>query len=217
MAQIVYDLQYTGTRVLFSWPSRGGTLAYAYDQNSALGARERFIELIQLLEKEAGIKKVHVLAHSMGNLVVLDALYNQARSANPVRIGELIMAAPDVDQDHYRQAMKEITKIASGLTLYASSADKAMVASRKLASAPRAGDVSRNQPVLVEGVEAIDVTAIGNELFGLNHDVFAAQRSLLNDIKLIMSKGIRPPTERLIEIRRVPEGAAKPLYWRYVP
>jgi esterase/lipase superfamily enzyme len=153
----------------------------------------------------------------MGNLLAIDALANEARTANPVRIAELIMAAPDIDQDHYRQAMKEIAKIAAGMTLYASSADKAMVVSRRLAMAPRAGDVGEGRPVLVEKIDAIDVTAVGDELFGLNHNTFASQRALLNDIKLLIRPGIRPPHDRLTEIRMMPERGERPLYWRYVP
>ena len=44
-AQIVWDLQYTGLPVLFSWPSRESVLDYVYDQQSAIGAREHFIHL----------------------------------------------------------------------------------------------------------------------------------------------------------------------------
>ncbi len=216
-AQIVWDLQYKGASVMFSWPSQGGTLAYAYDQNSALGARERFIELLALLKRDAGIQRVHVLAHSMGNLLVLDALANHAKTADPMKIAELIMAAPDIDQAHYRQIGGDLAKVAAGLTLYASSADKAMIVSRSLAMAPRAGDVFGGRPVLVPGVEAIDVTAIGDEMFGLNHNTFAATRALIDDIGLIIGSGLRPPQTRLRQIRMMPEGADAPLFWRYAP
>jgi esterase/lipase superfamily enzyme len=216
MAQIVWDLQYDGTAVLYSWPSQGEVLAYSYDQNSALIARAGFDQVISLLE-DAEIARVHVLAHSMGNLVALEALANRAPSRKSLGLAEVIMAAPDVDQDHYRQLMARVQKITSGATLYASSADKPMMISRRFAMAPRAGDVFENCPVLVDGVEAIDVTAVGNELFGLNHNTFAGTRSLINDIKLLLGTGLRPPHKRLAEIRTVPEGAAQPLFWRYVP
>jgi esterase/lipase superfamily enzyme len=152
----------------------------------------------------------------MGNLAVIDALANNAKTANPVRIGELVMAAPDIDQDHYRAALKDVSRIVGGMTLYASSADRTMVAARAVARAPRAGDV-RGRPVLVDGTEAIDVTALGDEIFGLNHSTFASHRSLLNDVKLLIRAGVRPPHDRLTEIRMMPEGSPTPLYWRFVP
>ena len=51
------------------------------------------------------------------------------------------VAAPDVDRDYFREVIPKVGKIVSGLTLYASSAHKAMVASRELGRAPRAGHV----------------------------------------------------------------------------
>lgn len=215
-AQVVWDLQYKGTAVLFSWPSHGQTLQYEWDRNSALIARAHFIELIKLLQREAGIKKVHVLAHSMGNLVVLDALYNYAQTPEPLKIGQLVMAAPDVDRDQYKQAISKASHIIGGMTLYASSADKAMRISRALATQTRAGDVVGGKPIVVPGVDAIDVTAMGDEILGINHDTFAASRSLIDDINLIL-KGMRPPSNRLAQIRSIPEGVMPPLFWRYAP
>jgi esterase/lipase superfamily enzyme len=217
MAQITWDLQFRGTAVLFSWPSRGEPLAYAYDQNSAFGARDHFIELIRLLKRDANIKRIHVIAHCMGNMLVLDALANHACTSDPVQISELVMAAPDVDQHYYVGVMNNVQSVVSSLTLYASSADKAMVVSRHLAMAARVGEVVENRPVLVGGVDAIDVTVIGDEISGLNHNLFASNRALMNDIKLIISKRLRPPHDRLAEIRAMPEGAAQPLFWRYAP
>jgi esterase/lipase superfamily enzyme len=123
-AQIKWDLQYKGLVVLFSWPSKGEVLGYEYDRDSALGARTRFLDLIKLLQVEAGIKKINVLAHSMGNLVAVDALASYARTQNPRATSELIMAAPDVDQDMFINDISDVSKIVKGMTLYASSADR---------------------------------------------------------------------------------------------
>jgi esterase/lipase superfamily enzyme len=215
IAQITWDLQFRGVSILFSWPSLGGVHNYAYDQNSALFSREQFLNLITMLRSEVGIENVHVIAHSMGNLVALDALANHAQTADPTRIGELIMAAPDVDRDHFRNIIPHIRKIVGGLTLYASSTDKALVAARQVARLPRAGDVPSEGPIVLPDMQTIDVTAIGDEILGLNHNVFAATRSLINDIKLLVERHLRPPHERLPEIRRVPEGSDQPRYWRY--
>jgi esterase/lipase superfamily enzyme len=127
------------------------------------------------------------------------------------------MAAPDVDRDYYRQYAPQIRKLCEGMTLYASSNDKAMQISRKLAGGiPRAGDVPPSGPILVQGVEAIDVSTVGADLLGLNHDVFASRREVMDDIGLLLkSVPRRGPTDRLAEILGVPEGAANPQWWRY--
>jgi esterase/lipase superfamily enzyme len=102
-----------------------------YDTNSALAARASFLAVLRTLSS-AGIKTIHVLAHSMGNLVVLEALAGEARTANPLNIAQFIMAAPDVDWDAFNQLAPEVRRITQGMTLYASSADKAMDISRRL-------------------------------------------------------------------------------------
>jgi esterase/lipase superfamily enzyme len=133
MAQIVYDIPYdSGLPVLFTWASRGGQsvlspLEYLYDRDSAMIARSSFLSLLRILKEEHGIKRIHVLAHSMGNLLVMDALRDQATLAGSPRVAELIMAAPDIDRDQYVTYAPEVRKLASGMTLYASSADEALV------------------------------------------------------------------------------------------
>lgn len=214
-AQIVWDLQFPGLSVLFSWASGGESLDYLYDRDSAYNARVGFITLLKLLKEKYGIEHVNVLAHSMGNVVVLDALANNARTSAPVSIGELIMAAPDVDRDQFLQLAPEARTIVKGMTLYASSSDKALTISRSLTGTPRAGDVPIDGPVLLPRIETIDVTAVGEELLGLNHNVFAATRALIDDIKIVLTTGQRPPHNRLSQIRPYPEAPSEPTYWRY--
>jgi esterase/lipase superfamily enzyme len=215
-AQIVWDLQYKGLSVLFTWASRGEVMDYVYDRNSALIARDAFITLLQKLKREYGIEEVNVLAHSMGNLVALDALANYARTSNPIHIAHLIMAAPDVDRDQFEALAPVAKAIVGGMTLYASSADRAMTLSRKLAGGiPRAGDVPAGDPVVLKNLETIDVTAVGDEIFGLNHDVFAASRDVMEDISAMLRLDRPPP--RLIQIHPMPEPPAARRYWRFVP
>jgi esterase/lipase superfamily enzyme len=215
-AQIVWDLQYTGLSVLFTWASRGGVSAYIYDKDSASLVREAFVTLLHKLKHDYDIDQVNVLAHSMGNLIALDALANYAQTSNPIHIARLVMAAPDVDRDEFTALAPRAKAIIGGMTLYASSADLALVASRTLAGGiPRAGDVPTGGPIVLPNIETIDVTAVGNDIFGLNHNVFAASRNVLDDIYVLLTQNLSPP--RLSQIRSVPEPPAVTRYWRYVP
>jgi esterase/lipase superfamily enzyme len=110
--------------------------SYFYDQNSALDSRELFVHLLGLLKNEAKIKTVHIIAHSMGNLVMLEALNRAAREGSSLKVSEIIMAAPDVDRDGFPQLASQVKKVANGMTLYASSNDVAVVAARAVAKAP---------------------------------------------------------------------------------
>jgi esterase/lipase superfamily enzyme len=214
-AQIVWDLQYSGLPVLFTWASRGNVVDYIYDKESALIARDAFLTLLKKLKRDYGIEQVNVLAHSMGNLTVLDSLASYARTENPIQISRVLMAAPDVDREMFEVLAPEAKAIVGGMTLYASSADRTMALSRALAGGvPRAGDVPAGGPIILPNLETVDVTAVGDDIFGLNHNVFAASRDVMEDISAMLRLNGPPP--RLIQIRAVPEPPAIPRYWRYV-
>jgi esterase/lipase superfamily enzyme len=217
MAQIVWDLQYRKSAFLFSWASRAGKFDYIYDQQSALIAANGFADFLKDLTTKYGIKRLHVLAHSMGNFVLMEAMKTQKGISDPLKIAELIMAAPDVDRDYFRQYAADLRKLTEGMTLYASSTDKAMTLSKTVAGGiPRAGDVPADGPIVVPGIDTIDVSAVGSDLLGLNHDVFASRRDVLNDIALLLSSRPRkPPNQRLVEILGMPEGVVPPKFWRY--
>jgi esterase/lipase superfamily enzyme len=214
-AQITWDLQFKGATVLFSWPSRGDVADYFYDKDSALGPRLALLHVIDNLHK-AGYDDIDVIAHSMGNLIAVDALANSAATQSPTRIAQLIMAAPDVDRDMFIQGIPAVAKVTKGLTLYASKNDKALQLSKRIAgNIPRAGDVPDSGPVVLPGLWTIDMSLIGDELFGLNHSTFATTRNVLNDLAILIERGIPPP--RLTEIRGYPEPPAKASYFRYLP
>src|ERR1700728_2998819 len=202
-SQIVWDIQFRGFPVLFSWPSAGGVLNYLYDMNSAHLSRDPFRQLLMLLRGPEKRRKLHIMAHSMGNLLVLEALSTLSGSI----VDELVLAAPDVDLDVFRNLIGKVQSVASGMTLYASGKDRALVLSRSIAKSPRAGDVFDDGPVKMEHLDSIDVTAVGAEMFGLNHNEFAPNRNLVDDIGRLLTRGDRPPNHRSPQIRAVPEGS----------
>jgi esterase/lipase superfamily enzyme len=215
-AQIFWDLQYNGLPVLFTWASRAelSPTGYNYDKESARLAEDSFVELLKKL-RNLGVEQVNVIAHSMGNFVVVDALANYAQTTDPVQIAKLVMAAPDIDRNVFEQSAPKAKAIVAGMTLYASSADLAMKASRELAGGiPRAGDVPHEGPIVLPNIETIDVTAVGDEFLGVNHDTFAASRNVIDDIAALLH-GTSPP--RLNQIRQVPDPPSTMRYWRFVP
>lgn len=196
-AQIFWDLRFTGLPVLFSWASRGGVCSYIYDQQSALNARENFLRMLDMLTDQ-GVEEVFILAHSMGNLLVTEAL-SQAHEAQIRFIHELVMAAADVDKDNFRQFCHKMVNLHGKMTLYASAADRALLASMKLAdNIFRAGFVPEEGPIVLPGLDTIDGTPLGDEMFGLNHGDYAEEATFLNDMNILISQRIRPPTRRLV-------------------
>jgi esterase/lipase superfamily enzyme len=216
LAQMVFDMNYKGLPVLFSWASASGISGYRHDIDSALHARNQFVTLLRILQDEADIETIHIVAHSMGNVVVMEALDRIAGERLPLRVGELVLAAPDVSRDIFIQLAARVGKVAKGMTLYASSKDKALAASKMLAlDIPRAGDVPSTGPIVLPGMDTIDVSAFGEEFLGLDHDTFASNRSLVDDIARLLLLGQRPPGTRTPQLRGRPEANNPPLYWLY--
>ena len=74
--------------------------------------------------------------------------------------------------------------------------------------------VLRSGPATFPDIDTIDVTALGEDVFELNHDVFSAARSAIDDIGRVL-QGVRPPGMRTPHLRGMPVGTTPPQYWRY--
>jgi esterase/lipase superfamily enzyme len=214
LAQIVFDSNFRGLPIAFLWPSQGGLLSYDHDREMALASRQAFRELLKMLYENASVKKIYVLAHSMGNQIVVESLYQESLGIEKISLSELVLAAPDVDLDVFSSIEAGIKKVARGITIYASASDKALRLSKLKAGGVRLGDVPDTGPVIFAGIDTIDVTALGEDVFELNHSVFSSSRSAMDDLGRIL-QGIRPPGARTPQLRGLPDGTNPPQYWRY--
>ena len=203
-AQLAYDLNFTGLPMLYSWASAGTPEGYHADENSARWATPHLIDHLRLALSEIGADRVHVIAHSMGNRLLTEALV-QLPPDLLQRLGQLVFAAPDVDAGVFTQLAKAFTAMlgAAGSprrTLYASSNDKALLASRFLTTYPRAGQ-SGPDIVVVAHVDTIDATELDTGLMG--HSYFGDRTSVLCDLFYVIRGqtpagrfGLRPKTSR---------------------
>ena len=94
---------------------------------------------------------------------------------------QVVLAAPDVDADHFRNELApRLANVARHVTLYASSDDQALVASKHLHGGyPRAGE-SGEYLVVVPEIETIDVSGIDFSLLG--HNYYGSSESILRDL-----------------------------------
>jgi esterase/lipase superfamily enzyme len=214
-AQIAYDLKFDGAAFAYSWPSGGAVASYTYDRESAGAAEPYLRQFLELVVKESGAKAISLIAHSMGNQPLLEVLRDMRSSApEGVVIDQMILAAPDVDADNFTNLTQRIEGFARGVTLYAASNDRALIISRNFWQNPRAGDVPAAGPMIVPGVDTIDVTAASTDVFALNHSGYAENNVLLQDIGKLIESGMRPPDVRLPNLKRVNTDRGD--YWRYI-
>ncbi len=214
-AQIAYDLEFDGATFLYSWPSGGAVASYTYDRESAQASEPYLRQFLEMVVKETGAKSVSIIAHSMGNQPLMDVLRDMKSAAPPgVAISQVILAAPDVDADNFTNLAQAIKGFAKGVTLYASANDRALLVSRNFWGNYRAGDVPAAGPLVLPGVDSIDVTAATTDAFAINHSGYAENNKLLQDIGKLILNGLRPPDLRLSNLKKVPTDRGD--YWRYV-
>ncbi len=219
-AQLAHDLDFDGPAFLYSWPSHGklAEADYFADQKNALAAADDLRAFLEFVVANSGASHVHLIAHSMGNLVLLRALglLKSGPGWAGLHIGQVILAAPDMDAQEFAAAIPLLRDVAAGITLYASASDRALIVSRLVngASNPRAGYVGPQGPVVVDGVETADITATSPDILSLNHNAFAESPVLLEDIGKLLH-GLRPPDQREPEMR--PVHGENGVYWQYQP
>ena len=215
-AQIAYDIKFDGAPFVYSWPSGGGIGSYTYDRESASQAENYLADFLKLVTQKTGAKHVSVIAHSMGNQLLLRVLQDLQRTKpDGVEISQIIFAAPDVDRDAFEAIAGQLKDFArGGITLYTAANDRALEVSRRFhGGVPRAGDVPATGPLVMPGIDTIDATAVSMDSLGLHHSGYAESNALLQDIGLLIQTGERPPGKRVPILQEVTTD--KGAYWRY--
>ena len=191
-AQMTYDLGFDGAPVFYSWPSRGKPQAYVVDGQNAEWSEANLARFLSAFFQESEAEKVYLIAHSMGSRILSRALISAMQDDPTIgeRVEEVIFAAPDIDAQVFAEdIMPRIASGVSPVTLYASSKDLALAASRKVHGGySRAGDTAKGV-VLLDGLETIDASYVETGFNG--HSYFADNRSILSDMFYLIRTGAR--------------------------
>ena len=215
-AQIAYDMNYGGLPVLYSWPSAGSTIGYISDTAVVRLSGRRLSGFLEDLAARSGAQTIHILAHSMGNRALTDALELIAsrrgltETSDPI-FDQVLFAAPDVDAGLFAQMLKTIRPIAKRLTLYASENDWALESSRRLhGNAPRAGQ-GGGFTLVSSNVDSVDMSELGEDM--LAHSYFADDSSALADMMALFWRNTDPARRCGLEATNSADGDAQ--YWTY--
>ncbi len=159
LAQIVEDGRFGGVPVLFTWPSTNSLLDYGAAKESATVSRDALAKLIRQLTETPGVGRVHILAHSMGAWLTMEALRQDAIAGSPAlaeKLGDVMLAAPDIDLNVFRQQLARID--ASHVFVLVAANDRALSLSRTLAGdRQRLGAMDPNNPADRAALEALGV------------------------------------------------------------
>lgn len=180
LAQIAHDSRADATPVLFTWPSRGSVFAYGYDKESTNYSRTALEQVLTAAAGEKQVAEVTVLAHSMGTWLTVEALRQMAirNGGVPAKIENVILAAPDLDIDVFRQQLADMGPDRPKFTVFVSTDDRALKVSRRISGEiDRLGQIDINDPqysalLESEGITMLDLTALrGGDR--LNHSKYA--------------------------------------------
>jgi len=193
-AQLVYDMDFDGTPLLYSWPSKGSPMAYAADENSVNDSGLILAEFLQTIISESGAKRVHVLAHSMGSRALIEGVRTYLATRAPENrkhiFGQMMFAAPDVDRSYFLHAVQPLEAAAERVTLYASDNDYALRGSQLFHEGTRAGTAGATI-IRLSGLDTIDMSSVPSDLLG--HSYFAANSGAIFDLFRLLWRGDPPP------------------------
>ena len=173
-AQIKHDSGFEGIPVVFAWASAAKAIDYVYDLNSALQARDWLIDTADAVTVTR-TPGVSVLAHSMGNMLTVEAMRQAQLQGRFNRYGKLkniILASPDIDVDLFKRQLSVFPKDERTFYVLISANDKALDLSRRLAGGVNRVGNDDAEDLADLGVTVIDLTEI-NDTNSLNHSKFA--------------------------------------------
>jgi esterase/lipase superfamily enzyme len=213
-AQISYDLGFDGAPVFYSWPSQGEVAKYTFDESNVAWSTANLETFLGDFARRSEAERIYLVAHSMGARALTQAYVSLIGSSPALkkRFVEIILAAPDIDAAVFKRDLAPAMLAGEGkVTLYASSEDLPLRASRAVhAGYPRAGE-SGPDLVLLKGMESVDSTGMGTDF--LNHSYAVEHRSIISDIFYIVRNGLRANQRAALEAVSAPPGGVT--YWRF--
>jgi esterase/lipase superfamily enzyme len=166
-------VRFRGETMVFSWPSKAKLFDYAYDRESAMWSRDALQQVLEALLASPGVGRVHLVAHSIGTMVTMEALrqlYAVHGEASASRIGAVVLASPDVDMDVFSSSVERIGSLAPNIIVVTATNDRALALSRWIAGGiTRVGAAERARLTKL-GLRVVDASQEGWGI--INHDLF---------------------------------------------
>jgi len=186
-AQIVADSRFGGVAVLFTWPTKHELFGYVSDKDNAMASRDALQSLLQEIGATPGVGKVHVLAHSMGGWLAMEALRQEAIAGDrdlSGHLGDVMLASPDIDMDVFAGQMARLRP--ANVTVFATANDRALSLSSAIAqSRQRVGGINPSKPEDRERIEALGAKVYDLTNFSdgfIDHGAYADAPDVLHAI-----------------------------------
>lgn len=211
-AQIAADIGFRGAPIIYSWPSRKKFTFYHADEATTTGySIDNMIQLLKDVKTNTGAERVHLIAHSMGNRLLTDALKSLVDQGfnKDFLFNQIILAAPDIDAEVFvKNIAPKIIHASERVTLYTSQHDKPLWFSEKIHGGIQRAGTSSTALAIIDGMDTVDASIEKTDFMG--HGYFAESKALIDDIFHLVRYN-REPIER--NLRRKVSG--EKIYWEF--
>lgn len=222
-AEVWHFMGRIGVPIAYSWPAgSGGLRGYAYDRESGEFTVSHLRHFIKTVAECPDVERVHLVAHSRGTDVAVSALRElhlgylaQGKSTQQaLKLENLVLAAPDIDEDVFRQRFvaENLLQAAKRTTVYVSRSDRAIEAADIIfASKQRLGSLSvkdvspkiRQALANLPHVQLIECKLGG---WSLNHGYVFSSPAVLSDLILVLRDGRGPGAQNGRPLNQPAEG-----------
>ncbi|SHJ86584.1 Esterase/lipase superfamily enzyme [Shimia gijangensis] len=180
-AQIAKDFENPGVSVAYAWPSAAHPAGYTYDRESVLFARDSMEKTLYLLT-QAGARNILVMGHSMGGLLVMEAL-RQIELTHPGwtnrNIETVLLVSPDIAVDLFHEQLDRIEELPNQFVVFTSQNDKALRFSSTLNAGTNRLGLGNSQDELSDyPIQFVDVSEFSEDSKN-THFVFAESPALI--------------------------------------
>jgi esterase/lipase superfamily enzyme len=148
-----------GRFLWFSWPSDGALLNYTRDEADLYWSVPDLADTILELEGRFGSGGTNVAGHSLGARGVVLAIYDAVNRKPDLRLGQVVLLAPDMDFGIFQRILPRIAGVADNITVYVTSKDRPLALSAQVHGYPRLGQAG-NDVGQLDGVEVIDISGL---------------------------------------------------------
>lgn len=209
-AQLAHDLKFPGVPFFYSWPSANRVRGYLQDEETARLCESVFETVLSELSK-LPVEEIYIVAHSMGNRIVghgLQAYVDKGKNTKVIK--ELLLAAPDINADLFKSTIAPRLAQMQGTrtTIYASSFDLALMASKVMHGFRRVGESSGGVQVF-SGMDTIDASNVSQSVRNFGHSYIVDSASVISDLRAIVAQRLAAKARGLTQMGAVPN-----LYWQ---
>ncbi|MCC6948491.1 MAG: alpha/beta hydrolase [Bradyrhizobiaceae bacterium] len=193
-ARLADGVKFRGETILFTWPSKAALLDYIYDRDSAMWSRDALESMLTELLQHPAVNNIHIVAHSMGTMLSIEALrqlHARFGETAALKIGAVVLAAPDIDIDVFSSTVRRVGSLAQRITVLTATNDRALSIATKLAGGVTRVGAAEKERLEALGLKVIDASQFGGS--GVNHDLFLSNERVRLQVRQAIEQSRRSP------------------------